>query len=94
MVVPDAIDRLQRARNMGGALVVLSAYRCGIHNARVGGAPRSMHKTGAAFDLRTLPAQRQYTLTHARVAGFTGFGFYRTFLHVDTGRERSWGSWS
>ena len=27
----------------------------------------------------------------AREAGFTGFGYYQTFLHVDLGRPRDWG---
>lgn len=95
LIDPEALDRLQAARWVpsGGPLVIWSAYRCPIHNALVGGAPRSMHKYGRAFDVRTSVAQRDDHERRAIAAGFTGFGYYRNFLHIDTGRRRSWGSW-
>ena len=36
----------------GGPLVVQSGFRCPAHNARVGGATRSLHMQGLAADLR------------------------------------------
>ena len=38
---------------------------------------------------RLLPRWRLYEV--ARGVGFTGFGFYRTFLHIDRGPRREWG---
>ncbi|TAE34641.1 MAG: DUF882 domain-containing protein [Alphaproteobacteria bacterium] len=104
LVNQDAISRLERMREIiGKPLIITSAYRDPIHNAKVGGAPMSMHRFGRAFDisLRTFhPIDgRNVELNHNReqlyhaalTAGFTGFGFYATFLHIDTGRRRHWG---
>ena len=75
----DALRRL-----LGRPLVVHSAYRDPLHNARVGGAPLSRHKVGDAFDLRadgSIP--RRELLGAAREAGFRGIGLYRSFIHLD-----------
>jgi uncharacterized protein YcbK (DUF882 family) len=57
----------------------------------VGGGVRSRHKVGDAFDisLRTVKDKTRL-ISSARRAGFTGLGYYQTFLHVDTGRARWW----
>jgi len=57
----------------------------------VGGAPFSQHLKLAA-DISTLGHDRRKLLRACRNAGFTGFGFYNTFLHIDLGRPRNW--WS
>ena len=89
----DAMDRLQAVRNaLGRPLRVNSGHRCPIHNARVGGAPLSMHKMRIAFDLDLAGHDPSRLLAACRGAGFNGFGFYATFLHVDTGRPRRWGT--
>jgi len=87
---PDFMQRLQAARSeVGRPFHILSAHRCGLHNGRVGGAPLSQHLKLAAdislrgHDLRPL-------LRACRDAGFTGFGFYNTFLHIDLGHRRHW----
>ena len=91
LIDQDAMEKLQWARStLGRALVVSSAYRDPIHNARVGGAPRSSHKAGHAFDLGLSGHDRHGLLTVCRSAGFSGFGFYQTFLHVDCGPARQW----
>lgn len=101
-------DALQALRDeLGGGLVVLSAYRCPVHNAAVGGAPLSQHKLGTAFDLALRsPGLRRHGRfgepaellalgrRAAELVGFTGFGGYRTFLHVDIGAKREWGQWN
>lgn len=93
VVDEDALDKLQALRdNMGVPLVINSAYRSPSHNKAVGGGKNSMHLTGKAFDIRlTDKFDKMDLLTAARDVGFTGFGFYSTFLHVDTGRSRWWG---
>ncbi|WP_427450525.1 D-Ala-D-Ala carboxypeptidase family metallohydrolase [Litorimonas sp. WD9-15] len=86
------MDRLQLARyDVGKPFQILSAHRCALHNARVGGAPLSQHLK-LAVDIRASGHNRQDLLQACRKAGFTGFGFYTTFLHIDLGRPRQW--WS
>lgn len=92
LVDEDALDRLELARRiLGQPLLILSAYRDPLHNAKVGGAPLSMHKQGKAFDIRLAGLDKWQLLSACQKAGFTGFGFYLTFLHVDTGKPRTWG---
>lgn len=74
---------------VGRPVQVLSGHRCAIHNALIGGAPFSQHLKLAA-DISLIGHNRSVLLSAARSAGFTGFGFYRTFLHIDMGRPRSW----
>ena len=84
------MDRLQAARIAADKpLRINSAHRCWRHNLAVGGAPRSMHKQIAA-DISLRGHNRHELLATCRGAGFTGFGFYQTFLHVDCGRSRHW----
>jgi uncharacterized protein YcbK (DUF882 family) len=70
-----------------------SIYRSPLHNAAVGGAPLSRHKVSDAFDPSThnLPKWKLYDV--GKAVGFRGFGFYRTFLHMDLGPRREWGRW-
>lgn len=87
---PEFMDRLQRARDVcAQPFLVLSAHRCRLHNARVGGAPLSEHlRLAADISLRGHDPAR--LLEACAIAGFTGFGFYTTFLHIDLGRPRRW----
>lgn len=87
---PEFMDRLQAARNqVRRPFQILSAHRCSLHNARVGGAPLSQHLLLAA-DI-SLRGHDRFALRDACFrAGFTGFGYYSTFLHIDLGRERQW----
>ena len=49
---PEARDKLQALRDrLGKPLIVRSAYRSPEHNRAVGGATRSKHLGGAAFDI-------------------------------------------
>lgn len=84
------MDALQAIRSWLGAPVKInSGHRCRLHNARVGGAPLSQHKK-IAFDIRIGKHDRKKLLSYARAAGFTGFGLYHSFLHVDRGPRRHW----
>ena len=48
----EALDKLQALRDrLGKPLIVRSAYRSPEHNRAVGGATRSKHLDGAAFDI-------------------------------------------
>lgn len=95
-IVPEAMDCLQALRNLIYQPVAInSAYRCPFHNVKVGGAPRSHHRVGDAFDISIrgmIDNQKMVLVERAKIAGFTGFGFYGTFLHVDLGKPRKWHS--
>jgi uncharacterized protein YcbK (DUF882 family) len=83
-VDPIALDAFERlAQSLGEKPVVTSGHRCAQHNARVGGAPLSMHKR-LAFDIALAGHDRAALFAAARASGFTGFGFGQTFLHLDT----------
>lgn len=84
------MNRLQAARTANGrAFDILSAHRCGLHNARVGGAPLSQHLK-LAVDIALSGHDPGHLMKSCQEAGFTGFGFYTTFLHIDLGRPRHW----
>ncbi len=87
---PEFMNRLQAARSQcARPFYILSAHRCGLHNARVGGAPLSEHLSLAA-DIALRGHNRRALYLACQRAGFTGFGFYQTFLHIDLGRARHW----
>lgn len=73
------VDRL------GFDLVINSAYRCPVHNRRIGGAPNSWH---LRFATDVAPADGDdEKLDRIRDAaeglGFTGIGMYSHFVHLD-----------
>jgi hypothetical protein len=81
---PKALDALEILRaSLGEPLQITSGHRCALHNARVGGAPLSLHKR-LAFDVALAGHDPARLLALARATGFTGFGFGQTFLHLDT----------
>ena len=87
---PQFMDALEAMRlDVGRPMQVLSGHRCALHNARVGGAPRSEHLKLAA-DIALRGHNPAALAAAAKRAGFTGFGYYSTFLHIDMGGPRSW----
>ncbi|MBV8800491.1 MAG: hypothetical protein JO208_11880 [Alphaproteobacteria bacterium] len=81
---PEALDAIEALRRAPASpLAITSGHRCAIHNARVGGAPLSLHKQ-LAFDVALAghdPAQFAHA---AHACGFRGFGYGQSFLHLDT----------
>ncbi len=87
---PEFLDRLQDARHVSTQpFHILSGHRCSLHNARVGGAPLSQHLK-LAVDISLIGHDRKALFQVCKNAGFHGFGFYQTFLHIDLGRPRHW----
>ena len=88
----QAMDTLQKARDMAGkAFVIHCGYRDELHNANVGGAPRSLHLEGKAFDIGLVGFTKPELIGILKEAGFTGLGVhYATFVHADIGRKRQW----
>jgi hypothetical protein len=94
LVNEPALDKLQALRDrLGKPLIVRSAYRSPEHNRAVGGATRSKHMDGAAFDIAMSNHDPVAFEAAARAVGFLGFGFYPRsgFMHVDLGPARQWG---
>ena len=90
----EALDKLQALRDrLGKPLIVRSAYRSPAHNRAVGGAPRSKHMDGTAFDIAMANHDPVAFEAAAREVGFLGFGFYPRsgFMHIDLGPARQWG---
>ena len=87
-----AINKLEQMRELvGKPLIITSAYRSPFHNARVGGAPRSFHKLGRAFDIRLKGHDKDHLFILARAVGFGGVAARgNSFIHVDTGGKRTW----
>ncbi|QRN80091.1 MAG: DUF882 domain-containing protein [Nocardiopsis sp. BM-2018] len=91
---PEALDKLQALRDrLGKPLIVRSAYRSPQHNRNVGGASRSKHMDGTAFDIAMSNHDPAAFEAAARAVGFLGFGFYPRsgFIHIDLGPARQWG---
>lgn len=95
----DLLFALRRKVGSTAPLEIISGYRSPKTNARLsaknsGVAKRSLHMRGMAVDLR-LP-DRELKLLHraARELEAGGVGLYSRsgFIHVDTGRVRTWGS--
>ena len=94
LINEPALDKLQALRDrLGKPLIVRSAYRSSEHNRAVGGATRSKHLDGAAFDIAMANHDPVAFEAAARAVGFLGFGFYPRsgFIHVDLGPARQWG---
>tara|TARA_R100000458_G_C8224201_1_gene207696 strand:- start:245 stop:616 length:372 start_codon:yes stop_codon:yes gene_type:complete len=86
----QAIDKLQKLRDiLQIPLIINSAARCPIHNAKVGGAPKSQHRAtksrpSTAFDISLQGVNKQDLIGAAKLAGFKGLGInYNSFVHVD-----------
>lgn len=88
----ESLDKLQAFReSVGVPFSPNSAYRSEAHNKRVGGALYSQHRLGRAFDIPIKTGMsREAIHNFAKQVGFTGFGDYNTFVHIDTGKSRYW----
>ena len=101
LIDPHLFDLLHRVKSELGAkepFQVISGYRCpttnsSLRNTRGGGvATRSLHMDGKAIDIR-IPGVPLAELRDAALslrAGGVGFYPREQFVHVDTGRVRSW----
>lgn len=75
---------------------VISGYRPGWYNTRIGGAKESQHMRFAALDLTPINGEVGHFMRVAQLTVVSlgdsmrrvGFGRYDTFVHIDTGREQ------
>ena len=81
---------LQKIRDHFGKPVVLTAYRCPIHNAKVANAAtRSYHTFGQAADFHIDGVKPAQIAKYAESIGILGIGLYDTFVHIDTRTAKS-----
>lgn len=91
LINTTAMDMLQALRDrMGVPLIINSGYRDPEHNKAIGGKPNSYHLKGKAFDISFKGLDKDLLYKNAKLVGFTGFGHYPDFLHVDCGKKREW----
>jgi uncharacterized protein YcbK (DUF882 family) len=98
---PKVLDRLFLLQSeCGGSepFQVISGYRSSTTNAALrakstGVAEHSLHMEGRAIDVRLAGVATAELARLALLQSSGGVGFYRVsdFVHVDTGRVRSWG---
>jgi uncharacterized protein YcbK (DUF882 family) len=89
--------RLQRQVDSSGTFEVISAYRSPVtntklHNASSGVAKKSLHMKGRAIDIRLsdVPTKKLRTVACAMRDGGVGYYAKSDFIHLDTGRFRTW----
>jgi uncharacterized protein YcbK (DUF882 family) len=97
---PALLDFLVDLRKLGGfdePYQVISGYRSPQTNAQLrrrssGVAEHSLHMEGRAIDVRigSVPTQRLHELALRMQRGGVGFYPASDFVHLDTGRVRSW----
>ncbi len=98
---PKLLDRLFQLQEAAGGtepFQVISGYRspstnAAMHEKSSGVAEHSLHMEGQAIDIRMSGVPTEHLARLALEQGRGGVGFYRAsdFVHVDTGRVRSWG---
>ena len=87
----DALSRLNRIReSLRVRYRIDSGFRAKEHNKKVGGASRSEHINGQAFDVRVPRSHRASFYEAATEAGFKGYGWGNSTVHIDTGKQRWW----
>jgi uncharacterized protein YcbK (DUF882 family) len=95
MLDMNLVNKLQLMREkLGKPIVVVSAYRNSVYNAKVGGAPKSQHVNGKAADIKVNGISPLDIAFVAESVGFKGIGVYthdgNSFTHVDTRETKSY----
>jgi uncharacterized protein YcbK (DUF882 family) len=98
---PLVLDRLFALQSLAGSsepFQVISGYRSPVTNAALrkasdGVAEHSLHMEGRAIDVRLPGVATSLLAALARRQAAGGVGYYEVsdFVHLDTGRVRSWG---
>lgn len=84
-------EKLQSIRDYFGEEVIInSGYRTAEWNRKQGGASKSYHLTGQAFDIAISGRTPQEIAKYAQTLGINGIIQYNTFVHVDNRTLRYW----
>lgn len=84
----NLISKLELVRTiLNEPIIVNSGYRCNIHNKNVGGVVNSLHTKGQAVDVRAGNMEELKRISE-KIFVNGGIGYYKNFIHLDTGRKR------
>lgn len=84
-------DKLQAIRDHFGAPITInSAYRTEAYNKKVGGAAKSHHLFGRAFDIVVKGRTPEEVAQYAQSLGINGIGLYSGFVHADNRNKKYW----
>lgn len=93
----DALWNIQQDMGYKGTFEVISGFRSSATNNKLrknssGVAKRSLHMEGRAIDIRFSEAPTRYVQQCAIAMQCGGVGYYpkSDFVHIDTGRFRTW----
>lgn len=82
--------KLQTLRYLTGPLKINSAFRCGNHNKKVGGAKKSFHQEARAVDInikKMTSVEKANLLKNSLNLGLTVI-CYPTHLHIDDRKKQ------
>jgi uncharacterized protein YcbK (DUF882 family) len=81
----NLVFKLELARELAETPFILtSAYRCAVHNEKVGGVRGSSHVKGLAVDIACTTGEKRVNILKGLIiAGFRRIGISKTFIHVD-----------
>lgn len=84
-------EKLQSIRDyFGEAVIINSGYRTAEWNRKQGGASKSYHLTGQAFDIAISGRTPQEIAKYAQTLGINGIIQYNSFVHVDSRSKKYW----
>lgn len=78
-------QKLDEAREIANVrFLVNSAYRCKVHNKKVGGKENSSHTRGLACDIKVKSSSDRFAILSSLIkVGFNRIGVADTFIHCD-----------
>jgi len=103
------IQALQYIRSASGVPIkVTSTFRTKAHNSAIGGSVSSQHLVGNAIDFQFVNNNSaELTRLHTQMKdedgplrralfdiGVRGFGYYKTFAHIDVRDKNRWVTWN
>ncbi len=75
----------------GSGIRVTSSYRSPDYNKSINGATASEHAKGRALDIQPINGKiGNFKSMVKSVKKSGGRGYYKSFVHIDTGRTRTW----
>lgn len=93
----EMLCQIQKIGGSSGTIEVISGYRSKLTNTQLrkkssGVAPKSLHLQGQAIDVRLTDLKSRKVKNIAKSLKSGGVGYYSSsdFVHLDTGRVRSW----
>jgi len=84
------IDMLEELREyLKKPVIITSAYRCKVHNKRIGGVKNSSHTRGLAVDVKASNSKdRHKILSFLLSKGIKRIGIASSFIHFDLDPEK------